>query len=631
MSEETFFIVKTSVEDMDLIDVGGTPVVDNFEALKAAIIQTAGRDAAELFAEPVYRRGNDRAPAVISWYANVPDDARPLSECEGQDRDLIEAKLRERLAPLLDGIADAGVGPMIGAALHLKDANCIYAVGGRPILVNWGMVPSSVGLTPNARGRHYGATLGAYLPLASAPPINAEELGALSERLGARAAAAEEIPEEPKVSDSGASSPNAGEPVVSHTGGGGGSGEPPAVKDRNGGGGRWRWIPLILLLLIMGLVLAYLLIPGTLLYPPETVSISGDESARIAEEQNDSLRRRRDELQRALDGAVCLDDGSLRFPATIDEAAERANGGTGDAGGTATSEDVVPPPPGRLEVPPPDGSTDAATDLLSFIEARTALVITEFQGGKGSGTGFFVGPDLLVTNDHVVYGASGDQAKIGKPVALYVKSEALGRVIRAELLASSGQSRGVGRDFALLRVPNANAQHFTVWNSEESVKLKPVIAAGFPSAYFKVDQEGRAIQDTQSAAVPDMVITQGTVNAQQNIGAEGVLSLIHSADISSGNSGGPLVDQCGRVVGVNTFGIQDEVTRRFLNFSLHTKELVRFAESKGHTIPGTDQACRPQVAERTQPPGPETPPEGETPAEPAEEGSDPAAQDGKVD
>src|SRR3546814_12594507 len=51
---------------------------------------------------------------------------------------------------------------------------------------------------------------------------------------------------------------------------------------------------------------------------------------------------------------------------------------------------------------------------------------------------------------------------------------------------------------------------------------------------------------------PDLNLTQGVVQSVQN-SPQGVPVLVHTASVLQGNSGGPLVDACGRVVGINTF------------------------------------------------------------------------------
>ncbi len=43
---------------------------------------------------------------------------------------------------------------------------------------------------------------------------------------------------------------------------------------------------------------------------------------------------------------------------------------------------------------------------------------------------------------------------------------------------------------------------------------------------------------------------------------QGAEFLQHNAEINPGNSGGPLVDQCGRVVGVNTLGVVNPSTEQ---------------------------------------------------------------------
>jgi len=687
VASDTFFIAKSDVSDVELIQVGGVAVVEKHEIIREALVRLCGPDTADLLAEPVYRRGNGEAPAVISWYATLPDDARRLSSLDAEDAKAVETRLHRKLADIAEAMRDPQVGPLLGAVLHLRSADEIYALGDRPVIVNWGMVPSSVGLSPKARNQHFMDTLGRHLAWTQAPPITVEEhrtlfgagdaeggesddgsekkpsaapaamaataasAGALGtadtasaatgpeEELAAAqtfAATGGEPPSSPPPSGAPPSgSPPSGSPPSGPSGSDGPSsgGDDPSGRGRPAGFG-WRWIPLIVLLALTGLALLWFSIPGVLLYPPDPV-LNDEEVARIADETNESLRRRRDELRRALDGAVCRADGELRFPPVAvpggggsaaagsggSGAVDDPDGGNGDR--SVGSDEILPPPPERVQVPADEG---APTDLLTYIEQRTAMVIVGFAGGTGSGTGFFVAPDLLVTNDHVIHGSLKDQQQLGPPQSISVKSDALGGGRPAELVMASGQTRGgVGPDFALVRVPGADAKYFPVWGSTDSIKLQHVIAAGFPGAYFKIDQARAKMYDPNDPTMPDMIMTRGEINAQQNVGPRGTLSVVHSADISSGNSGGPLVDQCGRVVGVNTFGILDENTKRYLNFSLHTSELLQFLNRQGTEVASVSEACTPQVAsrqappreEQPQPPEAEAPESGQGPAQPA--------------
>jgi S1-C subfamily serine protease len=83
------------------------------------------------------------------------------------------------------------------------------------------------------------------------------------------------------------------------------------------------------------------------------------------------------------------------------------------------------------------------------------------------------------------------------------------------------------------------------------------------------------------------------VNAEQPI-MSGTETLIHSAPLAKGNSGGPLVDFCGRVVGVNTFVRAGPL--RNLNFALGTVALVRFLEGTPAAAVAERETCQPNLA-----------------------------------
>jgi S1-C subfamily serine protease len=85
--------------------------------------------------------------------------------------------------------------------------------------------------------------------------------------------------------------------------------------------------------------------------------------------------------------------------------------------------------------------------------------------------------------------------------------------------------------------------------------------------------------------------------------------------MSQGNSGGPLVDMCGRVIGVNTFVRQGNL--RNLNFALSTDGLIRFLAGTGVQPGVVSQACLPELTRPSVARVAETPATGQSPAAPA--------------
>src|SRR3546814_20097865 len=84
------------------------------------------------------------------------------------------------------------------------------------------------------------------------------------------------------------------------------------------------------------------------------------------------------------------------------------------------------------------------------------------------------------------------------------------------------------------------------WSSDVCSSDLDVVALGYPG---NVDlATARSANDYITPRTPTR--SEGNMSNLQTV--DGVAMLIHTAKISRGNSGGPLVDQCGRIVGINT-------------------------------------------------------------------------------
>jgi S1-C subfamily serine protease/DNA polymerase III delta prime subunit len=201
------------------------------------------------------------------------------------------------------------------------------------------------------------------------------------------------------------------------------------------------------------------------------------------------------------------------------------------------------------------GSPDVDLDELTpaDIRAATAAYDENLLGAKkrpANGTGFFVSADgYVVTNAHVVEGCEVPNVICGSsaPVA-------------AQVVA-----RDAANDLALLKVDSASDH---VANLRTGVKIGEEIAAfGYP------------LLGTLSTAGN---FTVGNVSAL--VGFKNDSGHIQiSAPIQPGNSGGPVVDQCGNVIGVvvSVLGTHQKGVAQNVNFAIKVDVLTAFLNSRG--------------------------------------------------
>lgn len=220
-------------------------------------------------------------------------------------------------------------------------------------------------------------------------------------------------------------------------------------------------------------------------------------------------------------------------------------------------------------------------DIAAAARSVVRIVLLQTDGTRttliGHGSGFAVTPTLVVTNAHVVERMREDDTMI---VGIVPPEGRKGYL--AKLVAYSPRN-----DLALLKlaepgsIPAATLFSGAVGDGEE------VFAVGYPG---NVDlAQGLSMADLVDPQTP--VKTRGYVSGGRS--AKGFDTLLHTAPIGSGNSGGPLLDACGRVVGVNSFGtVSDNGTDSSFFFAVSMRELIPFLRQAGVDAHAIDVPCQ---------------------------------------
>ena len=159
--------------------------------------------------------------------------------------------------------------------------------------------------------------------------------------------------------------------------------------------------------------------------------------------------------------------------------------------------------------------------------AGPAVVHIAAEGKKGrpagSGSGFLIAPDgFVLTNSHVIHGAK----------KLHVQTSD-GRVTRAEVIGDDPDT-----DLAVIRIDLPDLPHITFADAEQVRIGQIAIAIGNPLGFA----------NTVTAGI--VSATGRTFPARTGRLIENVIQT--DAALNPGNSGGPLLDARGRVIGVNT-------------------------------------------------------------------------------
>ncbi|MEM1131550.1 MAG: serine protease [Pseudomonadota bacterium] len=199
----------------------------------------------------------------------------------------------------------------------------------------------------------------------------------------------------------------------------------------------------------------------------------------------------------------------------------------------------------------------------------------------GHGTGFAIDNDTIVTNFHVIEPALKSRKR---PIVAIVPSEG------TEVYSIRVEALNRSKDLALLTAKGANFPPLTVYaGAVESGE--DVVALGYPG---NVDYATLGVPNSL-AAIRRYLVPRSPTLAEGNFSdarsVNGIDALVHSASIARGNSGGPLVDECGRVLGVNTFQTNSSGGDSSFAFASSSRELMQFLRNEGQDFQSISEEC----------------------------------------
>ena len=210
-------------------------------------------------------------------------------------------------------------------------------------------------------------------------------------------------------------------------------------------------------------------------------------------------------------------------------------------------------------------------DIPTIVKAANGAVVTIFVKAGDTrieGTGFLVSPEgAIVTNYHVI--KTGDVAVVKFPD---------GTVLHVDGVLAADKDR----DLAVIKIHGKTFQTLTLGNSDR----------------VQVGEEVVAIGDSLGL---ELTVSNGILSGVRTVEKEGRKLLQTTAPISHGNSGGPLFNMTGEVIGINTMFLGDGQN---LNFAIPVNDAKRLLSTQSTMLQNLPNEAEPKEAPPVESPAP---------------------------
>lgn len=227
----------------------------------------------------------------------------------------------------------------------------------------------------------------------------------------------------------------------------------------------------------------------------------------------------------------------------------------------------------------------------SVVMVYSYLQLTDGQSAGGMGTGFAIGKpgepvEYIVTNGHVVeYGYMGPKVYQGQVSSAGVQvyfSAAENDYVTAEVVYYSPSTE---KDIAIIRLPSKT-------DKRRAISIKDADAVTIGETAYALGYPGVASSRQQFSTYDenDITLTKGIISKRTKPVWSNYDAFQMDVYINHGNSGGPLVDERGFLIGINSAGAVDEQGKsEGVNYAITSAELVKVLDSENikYTMAGS--------------------------------------------
>ena len=228
------------------------------------------------------------------------------------------------------------------------------------------------------------------------------------------------------------------------------------------------------------------------------------------------------------------------------------------------------------------GGTDPYEARKSVVMVYSYLQLTDGQSASSMGTGFAIGKpgesvEYIVTNGHVVeYGYMGPKVYAEQVSSAGVQvyfSAAENDYVTAEVVYYSASNE---KDIAIIRLPSKT-------DKREAIPIRDADDVAVGDTAFALGYPGVASQSQQFNTYDedDITLTKGIISKRTKPAWSSYDAFQMDVYINHGNSGGPLVDERGNLIGINASGAVDEQGKsEGVNFAITSAELIKALDSE---------------------------------------------------